>query len=93
MRDMEGSSLSTVRATDTDPVSMRVVNAIADTLECDPIDVEPLAASIDPEALDDVVRSGESTTVSFNHAGCTVRIVGRGSTPSIDVTRSVNLAD
>ena len=72
---------------------MRVVNAIARTLGCDPIDVEPLAASIDPEALDEIVASGDSTTVSFDHAGCKVRVVGQDPEPSIDVTRCVNLAD
>jgi len=78
---------------DTDSISMRVVDAIASERNCAPTDIEPLANSIDPEALDEILESAGGTAVSFDHAGYTVQASTKGTHTSIDITRNIQLCD
>jgi hypothetical protein len=66
----------------------RVVTELAVTLGRDATDIAPLARTIDPDGLRLVVESAESCTVSFRHAGCTVRIQVTGGDPTVDVDRA-----
>lgn len=60
--------------------SMAVVLAIAEKLDVDPVDLEPLAKSIDPGALDRLFdrSDGAMPELSFEHAGVSVRIDSGG---------------
>lgn len=55
-----------------------VVNAVADTLDRSPLELEPLYHRVDPEALDNLVdrslgaRDREDPSVRFSFAGCRV---------------------
>lgn len=68
--------------TDVTP-SERVVDAVAAAEDVDPIELDPLYASIDPDALDAVVGSEDafsqsSTVVSFDYGGYRVTVTGDG---------------
>jgi hypothetical protein len=75
--------------TDSEPISVRIVDEVATQLDCDHTDIEPLASAIDPEALDDMVHSSTDVTISFHYAGCRVEVTGHDSGASVDVTSSV----
>ncbi len=59
---------------------MAVVTSIADEVGVEPVDLQPLAESIDPEAIDRLFPAdGDETTVlSFSHAGVDVTITADG---------------
>lgn len=67
--------------------SERVVDAVAEAEDVDPIELEPLYAAIDPDALDAVVRSQQegriaprtSTLVRFEYQGYRVTVAGDGA--------------
>jgi hypothetical protein len=62
--------------------SMAVVSAVAAATNTDPTEIEPLYESIDPDALDYLVRGGSRSRrgfdgcVSFTVAGCSVVVHG-----------------
>ncbi len=72
-------------ASNRDPVSIRVVEAVAAREEIDPLEMSPpLHDSIDPAALDalfEPTRTGERTpgTVTFRFHGYRVRVESDGS--------------
>jgi len=73
---------------DAAPVSERVVEAVADATNTDPLDLEPLYTRIDPDALDAMFGGGSETgrtegRVSFPMAGCQVVVTADGT---IDVS-------
>lgn len=92
MRDT-GPRVQVATAADSKPVSMQIVDRISSRLGCDPIEIEPLARSIDPEALDELMKGDTETTVSFDHAGFTVDVSSTGEQTKIDVSRDVTLYD
>lgn len=92
MRDTT-STPQTAMAADTKPLSMRIVDKLASRNACDPIEMEPLANSIDPEALDQLMDTDSKTSVSFEHAGFTVQVTSSEGRTSIDLTRNVHLYD
>jgi hypothetical protein len=59
-----------------------LVAAVADIADADPIELEPLYETVDPETIDDFVRSGGSADVdghiSFVFAGYDVRVYASG---------------
>jgi hypothetical protein len=64
----------------TEQVSTVVAEAIADAAEAAPTELEPLASSIDPEALDALYESaGRGSHVTFKHAGYEVGVHGDGA--------------
>ncbi|NHN42755.1 hypothetical protein G9C85_14105 [Halorubellus sp. JP-L1] len=75
---------------DEDPVSMRVVDRVADVTGTDPLDLEPLYDVVDPDHLDalfernDGVGDQRGAEVRFVMEGCDVVVSADGS---IDVTR------
>lgn len=66
---------------DADPVSLRVVEAVAAFRGVDPLEIDPLAESIDADALNVLFapNDGESgANVSFTYEGVRVTVTGRG---------------
>jgi len=54
-----------------------VVYAVAEALDADPLDLEPMHDTVDPDALDALFRDADdSTLISFSYAGCDVSISG-----------------
>lgn len=60
-------------------VSERVVEAVAEYSNTDVLDLAPLFDSVDPEALDGVVRSMSDGQVSFVYAGLRITVDSRGA--------------
>ena len=46
-----------------------VIAAMAEQADCSPLELKPLGTAIDPEALDKVLETGTSTSVSFECCG------------------------
>lgn len=68
------------REFEPDRVSEAVVHAIADAADTDPLSIEPIYESVDPDALDALVRSGpDDLSVSFSHHGVPVDVFGDGT--------------
>ena len=58
-----------------DEVSMRIVEKLEETLGRDATQIEPLAASLDPDALDQFVSSAPvGTVIAFTHDGCQIQL-------------------
>lgn len=64
----------------TSTPSARVVTAVAEAAETDPLDLPPLYSALDPDALDALVTNSESSSIflTFPYAGYTVSIHGDG---------------
>lgn len=77
------------------PISERVVEEVAAATDTDPIELEPLYAHVDPDALDALFSNGAGRTVrhqgeiAFPMAGCDVT-VGADGTVEVDPSRSGN---
>lgn len=65
-------------------VSERVVRSVADNTNTDPLELPPLFDTVDPDALDALVRSLSDGELTFTYAGCAV---------TVDSTGAVELAD
>jgi|AntRauTorcE11898_2_1112593.scaffolds.fasta_scaffold19778_1 hypothetical protein len=67
---------------DNDSVSpsMAAVGAVADTLDTDPLELDPLYETVDSDALDGLLRRPGSKTVeiSFTYAGCDITMSDDG---------------
>lgn len=89
---MDGTSSANWTTGDELPLSHRVVTAVADAVDADPLELEPLYDVVDPEALDRIFDHRSSSErlgngcVSFTMADCDVTIDGTGE---IDVTPPV----
>lgn len=61
-----------------EPITMVVINAVADTLGCSPLELDPLSTQIDPDALDSLINGPagwrDRLTVSFSFAGLNVAV-------------------
>lgn len=64
-----------------DSPSLRVIDALADATDTDPLELDPLYNVVDPEALDQFVRADASDAVSvqFVYDGHDVEVRGDGS--------------
>ncbi|EMA30450.1 HalOD1 output domain-containing protein [Halobiforma nitratireducens] len=64
-----------------DSPSLRVVDAIADTTDTDPLELEPLYNIVDPEALDRLFKNDADVraSVRFEYAGHTVEVRSDGT--------------
>lgn len=63
-----------------DRVSLRLIEQVADVENRDSRDLPPLGQTIDLEALDTLIESGNSTlTVTFTVQGYDVIVTGNGS--------------
>lgn len=79
----DGAATDRYDRTTMEPSSQVVVSAVAESLDCSPLDLEPLYHRVDPESLDSLVdRSlGEAVStpagdpsVEFRFAGCEVAV-------------------
>lgn len=94
------ASAVTERVAPAESATEAVVLAIAEATNRDPLDLDPLYDSVDPDVLDRLVQSPDGersrSTVEFAHAGCdvTVRADGRvavkppASSPSVATSTS-----
>ena len=61
-------------------MSMRVINAIADARDVDPLDLEvPLFDAINPEALDNLFQPETTCAVTFEYDGQSVTVESDGT--------------
>lgn len=88
----------TLDADEDDPVSQRVVAKVAAATDSDPLELDPLYQSIDPDALDrlfggdaDVPRETEGF-VQFSVSGCEVVVRADGSVGVTESEESAALA-
>jgi len=62
------------------PPSVAVVRLLSVAKDCDPTAVEPLAATVDPDALDRLLQSIDSgEKIQFSHASFSVCLDGDGT--------------
>lgn len=77
----------------TEQLSTKVVLAVADAKNVDPLDLPPLYYAIDPDALDQLFQSrcrtrvSGTATVQFTFAGCDV-VVASGNQVTVTLTDS-----
>lgn len=64
-----GSQLGQGQSVD---VSQHVIEEVADTLEKDPLELEPLNEQIDADALNKLFRRDFNGQIRFQYLGCTV---------------------
>nr|WP_233265145.1 HalOD1 output domain-containing protein [Halomarina oriensis] len=62
-----------------DRPSVAVVRAVAVATNASPTTMTPLAATLDPDALDAVFRETAETTVRFRYGGFRVVVTGSGT--------------
>jgi len=56
-----------------------VVYAVAEATGIDPLELDPLRGTVDPDALDALFRNADdSTLISFSYAGCDVSVSSQG---------------
>lgn len=80
--------------TSADPVSLRIVEQLADAEDLDPSDIPPLGYTIDLEALDTLVESATSSLlVTFSVLGYDVIVTGNGSVVLDSEASCKSLAD
>jgi len=64
------------------PASTAVIATLADVLDADPVELDPLHSTVDPEALDALVqvRNGANgdTHITFTHEGHEIRVHSYG---------------
>lgn len=71
---------STTHLSGDTPVSVSVVEAIAEERNADPLDIEPLWNSVDPEALDRLITAADGDlSVSFTVDDCLVTVRNDGT--------------
>lgn len=88
MQKNDAAVVSSDITPDARSVSMEIVWELAAKLGVDPMDVEPLAASIDVDALETIVATSDDASIMFDHANCTVEVTSTGPDTSIFVTRN-----
>lgn len=66
------------RIDDEAPPSIAVINAVAETQGCDPLELTPIFEVVDPDALDALGkhhrRGGEPIEISFEYEGYLVHV-------------------
>ena len=77
-RRSETDAVRVVPVDPGEPITMVVIHAIADTLGCSPLELDPLSTQVDPEALNSLINGPvgrrDQLTVSFTFAGLSVAV-------------------
>ncbi len=64
------------------PASMAVMATLADVMDADPVELDPLHSTVDPDALDALVRARTGTDgdihVTFTHADHAITVYSYG---------------
>lgn len=71
--DMECAALS-----DRD-LTVRIVGAVAEAVDTDPVELPPLYQVVDPEAIETVLVTADDACVQFEYAGQAVEIRSDGT--------------
>lgn len=62
------------------PPSVAAVRLLSVAMNCDPVAIEPLAESVDPDMLDRLLPSmAEGSELQFTHLGLSVSLYGDGT--------------
>ena len=65
------------------PASMAVIATLADVMDADPVELDPLHATVDPDALDALVRVRRGTDgdirVTFTHQSHAITVSSYGA--------------
>lgn len=74
----EGQS---IQRSDSTSVTQEIIKAVSRELDVDPLDLPPIYQAIDPDALERVLDSNETTTlqVRFHYEGCEIIVTGQGA--------------
>lgn len=59
-------------------VSQEIITEVASTKDVDALDLDPLYAAIDPDAVDTLVERGFDGSIEFRYEGCRVTVDGEG---------------
>lgn len=62
-----------------DEIVHRILAAIAENEQCDPLDLPPLSENIDPDALGEVIQGTGVTGISFSYYGYHIWIGSEGT--------------
>lgn len=75
------------------PASMAIIATLAEVQDADPVTLDPLHSTVDPDALDTLLRVRNGTTddthITFSHEGCKITVYSYGVvsiTPSHEST-------
>lgn len=64
------------------PASMAVIATLAEVMDADPVELDPLRSTVDPDALDDLVRvrtgTGGDVHVTFTHEDHAITVYSYG---------------
>lgn len=64
------------------PASLAVVATLAEVMDADPVKLDPLHSTVDPDALDTLLRVGNGTTgdahLTFTHEGHEITVCSYG---------------
>lgn len=75
------------REFEPDRVAEAVVYAVAEAADADPLSIEPIYDSVDPDALTALVRSGaDDLVVSFSHHGVPIDVYADGTVVAVTGT-------
>ena len=64
---------------DCGPISLRVIDAIAEATGSDPLEMPPLYHTVDLSALEHLIRGGDSVSVEFEYEGRAVAVRSDGT--------------
>lgn len=60
-------------------VATRIVEAVADAVDSDPVELTPLYRAVDPDALEAVLETADGARVRFEYEDRTVEVRSDGS--------------
>ncbi|MFC4542407.1 HalOD1 output domain-containing protein [Halosolutus amylolyticus] len=72
------TTTSWITLREPDSITEAIVTAVADAEGTSPLELQPLATVIDPDALDKLVRADENVTAEFAYHGYQVCVSGDG---------------
>lgn len=80
--DQESATVRTQFDQEKTPPSMAVIATLADVMDADPVELDPLHSTVDPDTLDTLVRVRTGTDgdihVSFTHEGYAITVSSYG---------------
>jgi hypothetical protein len=80
--DRDSGTVRTQFAQERTPASMAVIATLADVMDADPVELDPLHSTVDPDALDEFVRVRTGMDgdihVTFTHEGHAITVYSYG---------------
>lgn len=90
---MNSQSWSTIVAVADEQPSMAVIDLVARAEGVDPLDLEPLYHTIDPDVLDTICTASGFTGLAFTYSGHEVSIVESGDGVEVSLDGAPATAD